>query len=134
MCQKIPSFLWKALAISFANFLTHNKPMNTHTMMSFPTFSLEYVFHQLWLLFFPLLTFIKWYFHQGSYRTPPPLWDTILGVQPHLYVGKTTETQTYFPWSFEHSSMQYLQWSPTEKKTNMTTINDISPILLIGAL
>ena len=61
----MPFYLSKALAIAFANFLSHaqeNEDPHQEYVSHHSTFNLEYVSHHLWYLYI-----FTWNFHSGCY-------------------------------------------------------------------
>ena len=69
--------------------------MNTHTRMFFPTFSLEYVSHDLGY-YFAFINFITWNFDQGCYKTLP------LAGASSLVLNGTYNQQDY--WEEKHTA------------------------------
>ena len=93
-CQLMSFCLSKTFSIAFTNFLSHNKPMNTHTRMSCPPFNLEYVSHNCGLIYILHGIFTR------IVTEPSPLGEHHPRCSMTPITNKTIENKTYYPWSF----------------------------------
>ena len=142
-CAKITFFLFNALVIAFANFVSHNKPNQDPIFVSHnkpnqdplgcfsQSFSLEYMSHELFLIFFTCV------FNRGCYRTLG-LGGTSSLVFNDTYNQQNHWNQNILPmeiYNLARCSIYNEQLVEKKKKdenhNNMTTITTWKPYQLL---